>query len=117
MDAAAERSRVERAGERTIAEVETFTVDSLVTSRRQFQGHYEERVFGRWRRDSRAVERGVAIVPLDQSLAALVVYLLEPESDDGLATWNLLDAVLRRGAEFPVARLASIPRGPRRLAP
>ncbi|HEX2716206.1 MAG TPA: M14 family zinc carboxypeptidase [Gemmatimonadaceae bacterium] len=108
---------VERAGERTSADVEAFTVDSIVTSRRQFQGHFEERVFGRWRRSSRAVERGAAIVPLDQALAPLAVYLLEPGSDDGLATWNLLDAVLRRGAEFPVARLASIPRGPRRLVP
>ena len=108
---------VERAGQRAIADVEAFTVDSLVTSRRQFQGHLEERVFGRWRRDSRTVERGVAIVPLDQALAPLAVYLLEPESDDGLATWNLLDTVLRRGAEFPVARLVSIPRGPRRLVP
>jgi len=60
---------------------------------------------------------GDVLVRTDQVLGTLAVYLLEPESDDGLATWNLLDTALRRGAEFPVARLASIPRGPRRLVP
>ena len=108
---------VERLVERAEADVEAFVVDSIERSQRPFQGHLEERVIGRWRRSRRTLERGTAVVPLGQSLAPLAVYLLEPESDDGLATWNLLDASLRRGAEFPVARLASMPRGPRRLVP
>jgi hypothetical protein len=32
---------------------------------------------------------------------------LEPESEDGFATWNLLDRDLRPGARFPVLRLLS----------
>jgi hypothetical protein len=47
------------------------------------------------------------IVPGDQPLAALAVYLLEPESDDGLVTWNVFDPDLRAGsgAIYPVLRL------------
>jgi hypothetical protein len=36
----------------------------------------------------------------------LAMYLLEPESDDGLVTWNFFDRSLTPGAEFPVLRLA-----------
>jgi len=32
--------------------------------------------------------------------------LLEPASDDSLATWNLLDAALKEGEAFPILRLA-----------
>jgi hypothetical protein len=34
-----------------------------------------------------------------------VFYLLEPESDDSLATWNLLDAALEAGAAHPVLKV------------
>jgi hypothetical protein len=35
----------------------------------------------------------------------LVFYLLEPESDDGLTTWNFFDAYLEAGKTFPVYKL------------
>ena len=38
-------------------------------------------------------------------LAVLALYLLEPESDDGLVTWNLFDPALRVGAGYPVVRV------------
>jgi hypothetical protein len=31
--------------------------------------------------------------------------LLEPQSDDGLVTWNVFGRTLRVGGEFPVQRL------------
>ena len=34
----------------------------------------------------------------------LAVILLEPESDDGLATWNFLDHVLAVGRDYPILR-------------
>jgi hypothetical protein len=37
--------------------------------------------------------------------ALLAAILLEPESDDGLTTWNFLDASLRVGAPHPVLRI------------
>jgi hypothetical protein len=33
-----------------------------------------------------------------------VFYLLEPESDDGLTTWNVVDAALMPGGAHPVLK-------------
>jgi len=33
------------------------------------------------------------------------VFLLEPQSIDGLATWNFFDAAIEEGKDFPVLRL------------
>jgi hypothetical protein len=52
---------------------------------------------------------GDILVPADQPLGTLAVYLLEPESDDGLVRWNFFDAVLRPGGAYPVRRLARWP--------
>ena len=81
-----------------------FTIDSATQARRPFQGHRETRLHGRWADASVMVPTGTLLIPTDQPLGALAAYLLEPESDDGLATWNLFDDVARRGAEFPVLR-------------
>jgi hypothetical protein len=40
-------------------------------------------------------------------LAVVAFYLLEPESDDGLVTWNVIDPG-RRGSIHPVWRLAEV---------
>ena len=50
---------------------------------------------------------GSLLVPTSQRLGGLVFYLLEPECDDGLTTWNFLDSGLKVGASHPV--LKSIP--------
>jgi hypothetical protein len=51
------------------------------------------------------VEPGTLVVPTAQRLGNLVVYLLEPESDDGLARWEFFDAATTIGAPFPVYRI------------
>ena len=86
---------------------EAFTVDSVVRSPRVFQGHHEVRLAGRWQMADRTLPAGWLVVRRQQPLATVAAYLLEPESDDGLATWNLLDDVLRPGGELPVFRVAS----------
>jgi hypothetical protein len=52
---------------------------------------------------------GDVLVRTDQTLGSLAVYLLEPESDDGLVRWGYLDPLLRPGAILPVARVHAIP--------
>nr|MDQ3082301.1 hypothetical protein [Gemmatimonadota bacterium] len=52
---------------------------------------------------------GSLIVRTSQPLGILAAYLLEPQSDDGLATWNYFDATARPGAEFPVLRTLTLP--------
>ena len=85
-------------------EVEVFTPDTVV-SLNQFEGHRPVRLEGRWRRETRTVPAGTYLIPTAQPLGILAVYLLEPESDDGLVTWNFLDRSLTRGADAPVVRV------------
>jgi hypothetical protein len=37
---------------------------------------------------------GTVVIRMDQPLANVAAYLLEPESDDGLLKWNFLDRYL-----------------------
>jgi len=105
---------IERASAAEHVRGETFLVDSVIAER-QFQGHAPVRLIGRWRSDSVAVDPGAYIVRAAQPLAILALYLLEPQSDDGLTTWNFLDAWIRPGAPYPVVRLLAPPTAP--LAP
>ena len=89
--------------------VEVFTIDSAVVASRPFQGHREMRLEGRWAPAERTLPPGSLIVRTSQPLGVLASYLLEPQSDDGLATWNYFDAVARPGAEFPVLRAMTLP--------
>ena len=56
-----------------------------------------------WRRGARKVPAGYRMVRTDQPLAAIAVYLCEPESDDG-AVENGLVAAPALGDEFPIWR-------------
>jgi hypothetical protein len=56
-----------------------------------------------WKRRARQVPPGSKLVPTDQPLAAIAVYLCEPESDDG-AVENGLVAAPALGEEFPIWR-------------
>lgn len=81
---------------------EAFVVDSIARAPRVFQGHREVRVEGRWRPVERVASAGSFLVSTAQPLGTLAVYLLEPQSDDGLTTWNFFDSWLQPGADHPV---------------
>jgi hypothetical protein len=51
------------------------------------------------------LEPGDALVRTDQPLGTLACWLLEPESDDGLARWGFFDAALAEGNVHPVLRI------------
>jgi len=53
-------------------------------------------------------QAGDVFVPTDQRLGTLAVYLLEPESDDGLVRWSFLDELLRPGDILPIARISRL---------
>jgi hypothetical protein len=80
-----------------------FVIDSAIVSPRPFQGHREVRLVGRWRPVTKQIG-GAFVVATDQRLGLLAVYLLEPESDDGLVTWNYFDSELRVGGTYPVIK-------------
>ncbi|MEP6732061.1 MAG: M14 family metallopeptidase [bacterium] len=84
--------------------VEQFVIDSIVKSPRPFQGHNEVRLEGHWQ-PLGSPASDVIVVRLNQPYSILAAYLLDPESDDGLATWNFFDASITVGQPFPVLRI------------
>ncbi len=88
--------------------VEVFVVEDLVRTGARLNGHQNSALQGYFQAETRSFSRGDFIVSLDDRLAFLIFYLLEPESDDGLVFWNLFDAYLtgelatQQTAEYPV---------------
>jgi len=109
--------RVERFDSVAIVQGQAFRVDSVIRATRPFQGHNEVRLEGVWREQVRNVDAGGWFIPAGQPLALVALELLEPQSDDGLATWNVLDAALKPGGDFPVLRLTAVPPGKRTAVP
>jgi hypothetical protein len=85
--------------------VERFTIAELTKAPRVFQGRQEARLKGAFDKIQLTVEAGSLLVPADQPLARLAFYLLEPESDDGLVTWNVIDEGLTAGQTYPIYRV------------
>lgn len=102
--------RVDRSDTLWTARGESFVIDSVVTAQRAFQGHHEVRVRGHWERGLQTLPAKSFLVSTAQPRGALIVYLLEPESDDGFTTWNLFDNRLQKGARFPVKRIFDLSR-------
>ena len=102
--------RVDRSDSAWLARGESFTIDSIITSPRSFQGHHEVRLRGTWQRGVQALPPRSFIVSTAQPRGALIVYLLEPESDDGFTTWNFFDRELKKGGRYPVTRIFDLSR-------
>jgi hypothetical protein len=114
--------RAQRTGAATpAADVECFAADSVVASPRAFQGHREMRFEGRWTPATADIAAGALVVTARQPLGVLAQLLLDPNSDDGLGTWNFFDAAIARpaaeGGGVPVCRLTRAPAVPARLLP
>jgi hypothetical protein len=97
---------VERTSAAVHRSLEQFTVANVVRDARRFQGHNTVALDGAPQTVEIDVPAGSLIVRTNQPLGRLVFYLLEPESDDGLTTWNFFDEALKSGVH-PV--LKSIP--------
>lgn len=85
--------------------VQRFRIDSTWQDSVEFQGHRQRTLAGRYEIESEEVPAGTVVVPMDQPLARLAFYLLEPRSDDGLMDWNLLDDSLTGAATYPIVRI------------
>jgi hypothetical protein len=89
-----------------------FTIDSVIVAPRPFQNHREIRLVGKWRRATRPIKPGSFIVDTTQQLGLLAIYMLEPQSDDGLVDWNFFDKELKPGGEYPVFKVGGAPPSP-----
>jgi len=112
LTAAVERLRlhglkVEEISTPTQVSVERFAITDYTRAERVFQGHREARLKGTFDVAQLSVVPGALFVPADQPLARLAFYLLEPESDDGLVTWNIIEEGLAAGEAYPIYRVTN----------
>lgn len=73
-----------------------------------FQGHYLKSVEVEKEREQVDVIEGWFYIPTAQSMGNLITYLMEPETDDNLITWNWADHVLQNTPESEEEVLASV---------
>jgi murein tripeptide amidase MpaA len=103
--------RVDSLAAGATATAERFVIDSTDVAARSFQGHHERRVSGRWDAPRGvSLPAGAWIIRAAQPQGIAALYLLDPESDDGLVTWNVFDAELHPRGVFPALRLTELPR-------
>jgi hypothetical protein len=91
-------------GDRLTGQIEVFHVTGN-TAGQTFEGHAMRKLEGKWGVVfDKGVPAGAWEVPMNQPLARLAFYLLEPASDDGLVAWNYLDEQLKDAATYPILR-------------
>ena len=87
---------------------EIFKVDSLLKENNGFQKHNLVSLKGTFIAASQKFKKGDFVINMAQPLSNLIFYLLEPQSDDGLVTWNFFDLYLEnagvatRQVDYPV---------------
>ncbi|OFY64157.1 MAG: hypothetical protein A2V64_12235 [Bacteroidetes bacterium RBG_13_43_22] len=86
--------RIEKLAAASNMEVERFEITGLKGSARLNQGHYTNTIKGKFLKENIEFSAGTLVVRTSQPLANLAAYLLEPESNDGLMTWNFFDRYL-----------------------
>jgi dipeptidyl-peptidase 4 len=97
--------KVEELREDLELEATVYGIEGVTKAMRPFQGHDLVTVRATPRQESTRIAAGSYLIRTAQPLGSLAVYLLEPESADGLATWNFFDPALEVGGVFPVVRL------------
>ena len=94
-----------RLDETVTRSVERFVIDSNSVAEREYQGHHQRTLYGRYETVAMELPAGAAVVQVAQPLGRLAFALLEPRSDDGALNWNVLDDVLEGAAYYPILRL------------
>ena len=93
---------------------EAFTVRKIIKSRSVFEKHNILSIDGEFTAATKKFKKGDFIVDLAQPLANLIFYLLEPQSDDGLVTWNFFDEYFENNGikdstvEYPIFKYFEI---------
>jgi zinc carboxypeptidase len=85
---------------------QSFRVDSVIDRGRSETSRMLKAVDGVW--NDVATQRlapGTYLVRAGQPYGLLVYYLLEPQSEDGLAQWSFFDNILAPHSDFPIMRI------------
>ncbi len=75
---------------------ESFMVEKYTLANRAFEKHYMATAEGKFISENYRAKKGDFMVDLAQPLANLIFYMLEPQSDDGLVTWNFFDDYFKK---------------------
>lgn len=87
-------------------DTDRFAVASATAQRQPFQKRrLIPAIEGKWQPAPARVPAGTFVVKTAQPLGTLAAYLLEPRSEDGLATWDYFGDSLAANQPYPVARL------------
>lgn len=97
--------RVEQTTVEADLPVDQLTVTGIKAASRPFQGHTLATIDVDGESTEKHFAKGAYLVRTGQPLGHLAVYLLEPEAEDGLGTWNAYDPWLKVGQVLPTARL------------
>ena len=108
-DLVATHGRLDGGGAPLELDVEAWRLDAVTRAETPFEGHHLVTLEATAEARRVPFDAEWRVVPLDQHLGTLAVLLLEPLSEDGFATWNLLDGHLEVGADYPVLRLLQRP--------
>ncbi|HEY9008200.1 MAG TPA: M14 family metallopeptidase [Ohtaekwangia sp.] len=87
---------------------EVFTIEKFSKAERKFEGHFMATAEGKYTSATRKFKKGDYLITMDQPLTNLILYMLEPQSDDGLITWNFFDDYIEKQGvnnklvEYPV---------------
>jgi hypothetical protein len=84
--------------------VEEFQIESIEPAARPFQNRTERTLRGAWSAVERQIPAGTIRIDMNQPLARLAFYLIEPQSDDGLANWNQVDGLEAGAKTYPIVR-------------
>jgi len=96
---------VETLNGETKLDVEQFVISDQTRSDHEFQKHHELTLTGKWKSRDETFPAGTYIVRMNQPLARLAFYLLEPRSDDGLFAWGQFDGQLDGAKAAPVWKI------------
>lgn len=92
-----------QAREMNVAE---YVIDKATPASREFQKRVLVHIEAHTKPpQTRPLEAGLWYVPCSQRLGNLVVYLLEPGCEDGLAAWGFMDRFLKPGESYPILRI------------
>jgi hypothetical protein len=85
--------------------VQRFAIEKNTTADREFQKHRMRSLEGTFEQTEMMFPAGTVVVEMDQPLSRLAFYLLEPESEDGIVAWNLMDKYFGNGKYYPIVKL------------
>ncbi len=87
---------------------QSFTVDTVIDRGRSETSRLMKDVGGSWKEPAkRTLPAGSYVIRAGQPYGLVAFYLLEPESEDGLAQWSFFDNILAPRSDFPIVRITA----------